>query len=125
MTDKITEKKFKTFTDFWPFYLGEHAHPLNRALHFTGISAALLCGFAAMENQKPALYILMPILGYGFAWFGHFVVEKNRPATFQHPLFSLIGDFKMVALMLTGRMRPELQRLRVQVPSKSPFSSGA
>lgn len=101
----------QTFEDFWPHYLGEHLHPLNRALHFTGTT--LVYGMVAIGLIQSAGWLfLAPLVGYGFAWVGHFFVERNRPATFTYPLWSLRGDFRMHARMLTGRLRFDLDRLR-------------
>ncbi|MFM2162128.1 MAG: hypothetical protein RLZZ383_1640 [Pseudomonadota bacterium] len=95
---------FGSFREFYPYYLGEHAHPVNRRLHFVGTSLVLLLLLASPIVDARLLWAL-PIAGYGFAWVGHFVVEKNRPATFRHPLWSLMGDFKMYADILAGRVR--------------------
>jgi hypothetical protein len=94
----------KTFEEFWPFYLSEHAHPTNRRLHFIGtfiIHIILLYVFATADFKA---LVLIPFVGYGFAWIGHLVVEKNRPATFKHPLWSLRGDFKMFYMMLAKKL---------------------
>ena len=99
----------KTFEEFWPHYLGEHRDPVNRGLHFVGTS--LVYGIAALAVLRSPMWILAaPIVGYGFAWVGHFVVERNRPATFTYPLWSLRGDFRMHARMLTFRLQPDLDR---------------
>jgi hypothetical protein len=94
----------RSFSEFWPFYLAEHSKSGTRALHFIGTTLLLLSLVLAVY-QTSALYILYGVLcGYGFAWIGHFLIEKNRPATFQYPFYSLIADFKMYGLMLTGRL---------------------
>lgn len=108
---KKTEKEYTSFESFWPFYVQEHKHPLNRRLHFLGTSLALGCVANAALRRKPRWLLLAPLAGYFFAWIGHFLVEKNRPATFKYPLESLRGDFKMFGLMATGRMNDELQRV--------------
>jgi hypothetical protein len=97
--------KFKTFEDFYPFYLGEHSNLQNRRLHFIGTSfvIAALCSVFFTGNWW--LLTLVPVLGYGFAWYGHFIIEKNRPATFKHPIYSLMGDFRMFWDILTGKIR--------------------
>lgn len=101
----MTEKReFTSFADFYPFYLEEHGHPLNRRLHFVGTSLVLLLVLTTLVTQQWALLWLLPLVGYGFAWVGHFFIEKNRPATFQHPLYSLMGDFVMYKDMLTRRI---------------------
>jgi len=100
-----------TFDDFWPHYVHAHQNPVNRALHYAGTSAALGSVAAAALTLNPAWLLLAPVAGYGPAWVGHFVFEKNRPATFQHPLWSLRGDIKMFSLALRGRMRAEVERV--------------
>ena len=101
----------KTYTDFWDFYVREHSLPLTRLLHFAGTSLgiALLIFFVARGQWYffPAFFVV----GYGFAWFAHFVVEKNRPASFKYPFWSFISDFKMMAYMATGRMGAEVERV--------------
>lgn len=102
--------KLETFQEFWPHYLGEHLHPMNRSLHFVGTS--LVYGIVAMAwIQSPRWLALAPFVGYGFAWVGHFFVERNRPATFTYPLWSLRGDFRMHMRTLTGRLGADLERL--------------
>ena len=94
---------FGSFDEFYPYYLGEHAHPVNRRLHFVGTT--LVWGFlVAAPIVDMRLLFALPFAGYGFAWVGHFIVEKNRPATFRHPLWSLMGDFRMYADILAGRV---------------------
>lgn len=99
------ERPFPTFGAFYPFYLGEHAHRTSRRLHFTDTSLALLWLLAALRTGRwwPAAVAL--IQGYAFAWVGHFFFEHNRPATFRHPWFSLLGDWRMWWEMLSGRLR--------------------
>ena len=101
---------FESFDDFWPYYLGEHSDPTNRALHVAGtVAAAATLGVAA-ATRKPKLALLAPFIGYGAAWIGHYMIEKNSPATFKHPFWSLRGDFKMTGLTLTGQIDDELRR---------------
>ena len=101
----MTDHQFNSFSDFWPFYLGEHGKPATRLLHCVGTLAALACVLAMIAVGKWWLFPLALVPGYAFAWAAHFFVEKNRPATFRHPLWSFMGDWKMLALMLTGRLR--------------------
>jgi len=108
----MQQKKFATFVEFWPFYLAEHSSVLNRRLHFVGTSLAILLFVNAFIYLKVQFLLLAPLAGYAFAWIGHFIVEKNRPATFTYPLWSLRGDFKMFFLMLTGRLESELAKYR-------------
>ncbi len=97
-------KEFDSFNAFYPYYLSEHSDRHCRALHFIGTSLVLLTVLATIVTSNYKLLFLLPIFGYGFAWVGHFVFEKNRPATFKHPFYSLIGDFVMYWQMLTGRL---------------------
>ncbi len=107
-------KTLKTFAEFWPFYLGEHAAPANRRLHFIGTSLALVQIIYALATQRFWFLLTALLTGYGFAWIGHFLLEKNRPATFTYPLFSFLGDWKMWALMLTGGLQNELEKAGLQ-----------
>lgn len=113
------ERRLSTFEEFWPYYVVQHAHPANRALHFAGTSLALAAAAAAATLGQPLWLILVPLAGYGLAWIGHFLVEKNRPATFSHPLWSLRGDFRMYRLMWMARMEPEVARARVLFPAEA------
>jgi hypothetical protein len=105
---------FKSFEDFWPYYLREHAKPVTRALHFAGTGVGLLLTFLALISGKYWLLLVALICGYGPAWIGHYFVEKNRPATFRHPLWSLIADFRMFFCFITGRLGAELHRLGIR-----------
>ncbi|MCA3277996.1 MAG: DUF962 domain-containing protein [Roseomonas sp.] len=101
---------FKSFAEFWPYYLQEHAKPATRALHFAGTGAGLLLAFVALISGNYWLLLAALICGYGPAWIGHYFIEKNRPATFRHPLWSLIADFRMFFFFITGRLGDELRR---------------
>lgn len=95
---------YKSFADFYPFYLSQHANRTCRSLHFIGSTLVLLC-IAEMFITGSAWWLVgMPICGYGFAWIGHFMFEKNRPATFQYPLYSLMGDWVMYWQLWTGKI---------------------
>jgi len=96
---------FDRFRDFYPFYLSEHAHPTSRRLHVIGTGLVIATVLVALATRRFSLLWLIPLLGYGFAWVGHFFFEKNRPATFRHPLYSLAGDFVMFKDVLTGRIK--------------------
>ena len=100
----MSDARFKSFADFWPYYLSEHSKPTTRMLHCIGTVLAI--GFVALmfATGRWWLFPLGLIPGYGCAWIGHFFIEKNRPATFTYPLWSFMGDWKMLALMLTGRL---------------------
>ncbi len=93
-----------SFKEFWPFYLQEHSHPLNRRFHFVGTFLVHLVLLYAVASKTWTALWLLPVIGYGFAWVGHFFIEKNKPATFKHPLWSLIGDFKMFYSMCAGQL---------------------
>ncbi|MGL5359167.1 MAG: Mpo1-like protein [Shewanella sp.] len=98
-------KRYRSFAEFDPFYLSQHQHPVCRRLHFIGSSLVLLLLGAALVTQTLWLLGLLPLVGYGFAWLGHFGFERNKPATFQYPLYSLLGDWLMFAQMLKGSLR--------------------
>ena len=101
----------QSYREFWPFYVSQHLKPGTRLLHFIGTSAALLCIIAAIISYDWWLLLLGPVVAYGPAWIGHFFVERNRPATFSHPFWSMVGDFHMYGLMWAGRMETEIRRL--------------
>jgi len=101
MTDRAT---YRTFRDFYPFYLSEHRDRTCRRLHFVGTSLALACLLQAIESLNGWWVIAGLVVGYGFAWAGHFFFEKNRPATFTHPLHSFLGDWVMWRDILGGKI---------------------
>jgi hypothetical protein len=103
--------RFSTLDEFWPFYLAQHLNPRNRRLHFVGTSLALILTSAALFLRAPILMAAAVIGAYGFAWIGHFFFEHNRPATFQYPVLSLKGDFRMYRLMWTRGLDEEIHRL--------------
>lgn len=96
---------FQSFAEFYPYYLQEHRNRTCRRLHFAGTTLVLLLIGYSTLTASPALLLSLPVAGYGFAWVGHFYFEKNRPATFIHPFYSLLGDFVMYRDMLTGRIK--------------------
>ncbi|WP_313299740.1 DUF962 domain-containing protein [Diaphorobacter sp.] len=103
-TGPIDSRQFKTFGEFYPFYLREHSNRICRRLHFVGTTLALFSLIALLATGH-IYYLLAAVLcGYGFAWVGHCVFEKNRPASFQRPLYSFRGDWVMWRDMLTGRI---------------------
>ena len=106
--------RFATFAEFWPHYLREHSRADTRALHYAGTSLVVALAIGAVLSGHLLWLVAVPIAGYFFAWVGHFVLEKNRPATFTHPLWSLAADFRMWFLWLTGRLGPELERAGVR-----------
>jgi hypothetical protein len=101
---RTMSQTFDSFRDFYPFYLAEHANRTCRRLHFVGTTLAALFIVAAMLRQDPLWLLGAPLAGYSFAWVGHFFFEKNRPATFTHPLYSLAGDWVMWKDILIGRI---------------------
>ena len=106
-------KAYRTFDEFWLFYLREHSRPRTRALHYAGTALVLLLAAAAILTGKWWLAALLPVAGYGFAWTAHAAVERNRPATFTYPLWSLGADFRMFFFWVSGRLGPELRRAGV------------
>lgn len=101
-------QKFSSFNEFYPYYLAEHRHPVCRALHYIG-SMLVLCLLAyTLLNQQWQWLWLLPLIGYGFAWLGHFLFEHNRPATFKYPLYSLAADWVMLKDFLTGQINAKL-----------------
>jgi len=99
------QQRFATFGAFYPYYLEQHRHPVSRRLHVIGTLLALGAAAVALLSGHWLWLLAVPIVGYLPAWVGHFFFEGNSPATFSYPLYSLRGDFSMVAGMLTGRMR--------------------
>jgi hypothetical protein len=106
----MSEQRYETFGDFWPFYVREHSLPACRAIHFVGSTLALAVLVAAIFLGNPWLLLAVPVVGYGFAWFSHFFIEKNKPASFKYPLWSFLADWKMWAMILTGRMGAEVEK---------------
>lgn len=104
--------EIQSYEDFWPYYVSEHRDPTCRKLHFIGTS--LVMGMAL----NPLLWPALPLAGYGFAWVGHFKFEKNRPATFDYPLYSLRADFRMWRKILLGKMPSELAKADELYPAQ-------
>jgi len=99
-----------TYRDFWPYYLAEHSKPETRTLHYVGTGLALGILILSVATQSWWLLIAVPVAGYLFAWVGHFALEKNRPATFTYPFWSLFSDFRMFFVWLSGGLGRELER---------------
>ena len=96
-------QEFTTFDEFFPYYVGQHSKPATRWVHFAGTHLGAAIGITGIVRRKPALLVLAPVVSYGLAWFSHFTIEGNKPATFGHPVWSAIGDFKMLGIMWRGR----------------------
>jgi hypothetical protein len=122
MTERIT-----TYEKFWPFYLGEHSLPATRWFHFVGSTLGVIALVAGLVQGSMMGLPAGLFSGYAFAWFSHFVIEKNRPATFTYPLWSFGSDWRMWALMATGRLDAELARFgitpRVRTAPVSPSNT--
>lgn len=100
-----SSERFRSFAEFYPYYLQEHSNPVCRRLHYVGSLLVLALLAYVLVTQKWLWLLAVPLLGYGFAWVGHFGFEKNRPATFKYPLYSLMGDWVMLKDAFTGRIR--------------------
>lgn len=101
----MSEAKFRTFGEFYPFYLSEHGNRTSRRLHFVGTSIALALIASALASQTWWLLAVALLQGYAFAWVGHFFFEHNKPATFKYPGFSLMGDWRLWWEILSGKLR--------------------
>ena len=110
----MNQSQFNSFADFWPHYLSEHGKPATRALHATGTITALVLGSLLIATGRWWLFPLVFVPGYGLAWIGHCFVERNRPATFTHPIWSFMGDWKMIGLLLAGRINDEVSRIQTK-----------
>ena len=100
-----TSDRYTSFAEFYPYYLQEHSNPICRRLHYVGSLLVLGILAYALGTQQWLWLLAMPVAGYGFAWVGHFVFEKNRPATFQYPLYSFMGDWVMLKDAFSGRIK--------------------
>jgi hypothetical protein len=107
----MAETEYATLREFWPYYLSEHLSRTNRALHAVGSLGGLCWLGAAVALSNPWLILAGLVNGYAFAWIGHFVIEKNRPATFKYPLKSFLCDWIMLFYILTGRIGREIAKL--------------
>jgi hypothetical protein len=116
MTDKDSPavgsgSRLDTSEAFWRHYVNQHRDPLTRRLHFAGTLLAILSLAGAILWQSVWLALAVPVVAYGFAWVSHVAVERNSPATFRHPLRSLVSDLRMFGLMCLGRMDDEVKRI--------------
>lgn len=107
-------KPIATYRDFWPHYLREHLKPETRYLHFIGTALGLALLLYALATGTWWLLAAALVMGYLWAWVGHFFVEKNRPATFTYPLWSFVSDFKMLGYWLAGRLDREYERYQIR-----------
>jgi hypothetical protein len=103
--------KIESFEQFWDYYVGEHKNKYTRLFHFIGTTAAVSCLVTGHLTRQRWLVPVALVAGYGPAWFSHFVIEKNKPATFKYPLWSLKADFVMWWKMLQGQMQAEVDRV--------------
>jgi hypothetical protein len=92
------------YQDFWPFFLEQHSKPLTKKLHFIGTLTGLFLAVFGIIRGEGFWILLAPIVGYSFAWYSHFFVEKNRPATFRYPIWSFISELRMTWLVLRGKI---------------------
>ena len=100
------------FEEFWPYYVSQHLHPATRAIHVGATTAALACGVAGFALFNPVLVVAAPVVGYGPAWTSHFTIEKNKPASFGHPLWSFRADLRQVWKFYAGKLEGDVQRVR-------------
>ncbi len=103
-----------TYREFWPCYLREHARPTTRSIHFLGTVIATASLVAFIITGNPWLFAAVLLGGYGPAWFAHFLIEHNKPATFRHPIWSLVSDYRMAFVWLTGQLDRELLKAGVK-----------
>jgi hypothetical protein len=105
----VAEQEFANYKEFFLFYLHEHSDPRNRLMHAAGTTLGLITVAVAFMTGHPWYALLWPVVAYAFAWTGHFMIEGNKPATFGHPFWSFISDFRMMGLMMTGRLAERMQ----------------
>ena len=111
----MAQRDCRNYSEFWPHYLREHAKPRTRAVHYAGTALVIACAGLLAVSGNWWWLLAIPLAGYGFAWFGHFFIEHNRPATFTYPLWSLVSDFRMFFLAVSGRLGPHLDRAGVRL----------
>ena len=119
----MSERRIATYPQFWHYYLREHARPATRAWHYVGSSLTILCLLGAAALRQPWLLAAAVLVGYAPAWIGHFTVEKNKPATFRYPLWSLVSDFRMFAAWVSGRLPSDLAAAGVAPDQKQKAGS--
>ncbi|HSQ64440.1 MAG TPA: DUF962 domain-containing protein [Polyangiaceae bacterium] len=118
----MEKERIQSFEEFWPYYVGEHSKKATRIFHFAGTTFAVGAVAAGVLLRKKWLFALAPLAGYGPAWFSHFFIEKNKPATFDYPAWSLMADFVMWSKMLRGTMDEEVERV---MAARAASESGA
>ena len=101
----MNDTKFTSFKKFYPYYLSEHTLKINKILHMVGSILVLMSLFILIFYKQYSYIFLTPLIGYTFAWIGHFIFEKNKPATFKYPLYSFIGDWVMLKDILTKKIK--------------------
>ena len=121
----MADHEFSSFEEFWPFYVKEHSKKTTRMLHFAGTTAAMACVAGAVLLKKRWLLLAAPVVGYGPSWIGHFFVEKNRPATFKYPLWSLRADFVMWGKIVRGEMDAEVERVLAEEKQRAEDEAAA
>jgi len=102
----------ETYEEFWPYYVSQHLHPATRAIHVSATSAAVACGAVGVMFFNPFLVAAAPVIGYGPAWASHFLIEKNKPASFGHPFWSFRADMRQVRKFFVGRLEGDVQQVR-------------
>lgn len=107
----MSQERIKSFEEFWPFYVKQHSKKATRTLHFIGTTAALGCVAWGLVLRKPWIIACAPVAGYGPAWISHFFIEKNKPATFTYPMWSLYADFVMWSKTIQGTMDAEVAHI--------------
>ncbi len=110
--DAHDEDRIKTYAEFWPYYLREHSVPACRTMHYIG-TALTFVAFGLGLYVNAYWFLAAPLAGYFFAWVAHFAIEKNKPATFTYPVWSLISDYRMFFAWITGRLGPQLEEAGV------------
>ena len=98
-------ERYQSFRQFYPYYIHEHPNRTCRRIHIVGSALVIAVAVLALVTRNAWWLLAMPVIGYGFAWVGHFFFEKNRPATFKYPLWSLMGDFRLFSETVTGERR--------------------
>ena len=102
----------QNYSEFWDFYVSEHSLPLTRLFHFVGTTLGIALTVFFVVRGQWYLFPVFFVIAYGFAWYSHFFIEKNKPASFRYPFWSFISDFKMIAFMLAGKMADEVARVK-------------